>query len=61
MVKQKITLASSQFTECNQQQILKQIQRHINSCYLLFFLHNFRLKTEVIINLRSLLLTELNK
>ena len=46
----KIILTNSQFTECVQHQVLNQIQQHINSCYLFFFLHNFKLKTEVIIN-----------
>ena len=47
----KIVFTSSQFTEHIQHQVLRQIQQEItNSCNLLFFLRNFKLKTEVIID-----------
>ena len=35
--------------------------KYTNSCYLLFVWHNFKLKTEVAIDSKSLLVTELNK
>ena len=46
----KTFIASSHFTQYVQNQVLREIQQQIykNSCYLLFFLHIFRLKTELI-------------
>ena len=39
---------------------IKYKSKYTNSCYLLSFLHNFKLKTEVIIDQKSLLVTELS-
>ena len=46
----KIILTSSRYTEYVQQQVyVKYSSKYTNFCYILFFLHNFKLKTEVIL------------
>ena len=52
LMKQKIIFICSQFTEYVHHQVLYQIQHQIYTtfCYLLSFLHNLKLKTELIID-----------
>ena len=45
----------------NTKYYIKYNSKYTISCYLLSFLHNFKLKTEVIIDLKVLLVTELNR
>ena len=61
-MKQKV-LISSQFTEYAQHQVLHQMQQQIYKSLpsIKSFLHNFELETEVTINWKLLLVTDLNK
>ena len=43
----------------NTKYYIKYNSKYANSCYVFSFLHNFKLKTEVIIDWKSLLVTEL--
>ena len=43
----------------NTKYYIKYNSKYTNSCYVFSFLHNFKLKTEVIIDWKSLLVTEL--
>ena len=43
----------------NTKYYIKYNSKYTNSCYVFSFLHNFKLKTELIIDCKSLLVTEL--
>ena len=58
----KIVLKSSQFTKYVQHQVLHQMQLQMHKfCYFFSFFYNFKLKSEVIIYQKSLLMTEVNR
>ena len=56
-----ILISSNLLIMFNTKYYIKYSSKYTNSCYIFFFLHNFKLKTEVIINKKSLLVAELNK
>ena len=57
----KIALASYKFTEYAHHQTLCKMLHQLYNFLLSLFLHNFKLKFDVIFDLKSLLVTELNK